>query len=477
MNGALGILVLLATNAIAATALLGLGLLADRFLHWPAVRHLVWVAVLLQLLLPSVVAIGVSLPEPRPVDAAAVTAGAGPAPSSAGAEASLAQTVQATRTVQATQTTQSGVVSLATALVAIELTGAALFLGLASTRLRRMAQLLRATEPAPDSLEQRARRLADRLRLRRLPRLRVTDERIVPMLVALPIPTIVLSRPLVEALGSDEIDALLCHELAHVKRGDAWLRPVEMLATALYWWLPTLWVARRRLRRAEEAACDSVVVSVDPASKRAYAEGLLRTIELTTPVQPSTLVTGSADSRHIKERIAMILDSSDKQAPRGVLRFAVAVAAIAVLVGPAWSPAQPAREQAENEAGATGAEPAEERQERELERVEAQRRERALLERELIEMRMQAYVIENEIAQHELRSEIARISELLEYLSAAVGQEAEADEAQRSLDRLELQSQHLDVQLSIRRLERQLELQANDLVLRGGGAPVAIERP
>src|SRR5690606_32015650 len=239
-----GLLMLLATNAVVATALLGVGLLADRFMRWPAVRHLVWAAVLLQLLLPPVITIGVSLPQQPPaVGDAAVTVIDAPASAagSANAEASLSA-----------RATASAPRSLVTALAAMEITGAALFLGLALTRMRRISQLLRATEPASEALQQRARRLADRLGVRRLPRLRVTDEPIVPMLVALPVPTILLSRPLVEALGGDEADAILCHELAHVRRGDAWLRPVELLATALYWWLPTLWIARRRLRRAEE---------------------------------------------------------------------------------------------------------------------------------------------------------------------------------------------------------------------------------
>jgi len=468
-----GLLMLLATNAVVATALLGVGLLADRFVRWPAVRHLVWAAVLLQLLLPPVITIGVSLPQQPPaVGDAAVTVIDAPASAagSANAEASLSA-----------RATASAPRSLVTALAAMEITGAALFLGLALTRMRRISQLLRATEPASEALQQRARRLADRLGVRRLPRLRVTDEPIVPMLVALPVPTILLSRPLVEALGGDEADAILCHELAHVRRGDAWLRPVELLATALYWWLPTLWIARRRLRRAEEFACDSLVLSLELTAKRAYAESLLKSIELTTPITSSALVTGSADSRYIKERITMILETSNKPAPRGALWLAAAFALAAMLVGPTWAPAQQPLAQESDEASAASPNQREESQLEERELVETRMRplrQSLALERELIARRLQAYEIENQIQKLELQNEMARIHELLEHVSTENGpHQAQAREAERSLGRLELKSQQLDVQLSIHRLETELALQGNELAVREMDGSAAAANP
>ena len=507
-----GVLMFLASNAIVATALLGIGLIADRFLRWPAVRHLVWAAVLLQLLLPPVISIGVSLPE-RPVaesgasgsvqaaarsneEALPAPAATGTAEVDAAREPGNAAGTGADSTAGATPAPPGDAarLSYATALVAIELTGAALFLGLALTRVRRMAQLVRSTEPAPDELRQRARRLAACIGLRTLPRLRVTDERLVPMLVALPIPTIVLSRPLIEALGSDELDALLCHELAHVRRGDAWLRPVELFATALYWWLPTLWVARRRLRRAEEAACDTIVVSVKPAAKRAYAESLLKAIELTSPSMPSVLVTGAADSGHIKERITMILKNSDKQAPRGALRLAAAFAALSVLVGPSWAPAQQTQAESQGQGqaqsqpqpqpqpqgqGQPQAEPQPQAQAQTQPQAQAQAQDdqarstrlgtdRRRLERVLIEMRLQAYTIENRIQQMELRHEMARVTELLEQLDDGSAMNAgQVNQGRRELERLELQREHLDVQLDIHRIEAELAMEAYGLAAAG----------
>ena len=444
------LLILLATNAIVATGLLLVGLLADRFMRWPAVRHLVWAAVLLQLLLPSLISIGFSLPP-------AVTEG--PAGTTIATSRFAAQD-SATDRSQVLQTSASSPVSLASALTAVELIGVAIFIGLALTRSLRLSRMLRWTEGPPDALLHRARLLADELGLRKLPRIRLTNERIVPMLVALPIPTIVLSRPLIESLRDDEIDALLSHELAHARRGDAWLRPVELLATALYWWLPTVWIARRRLRLAEEAACDALVLGVRPTARRIYAESLLKTIELTTPAAAATFVTGSANSSQMKERITMILENPDNKTPRSALMITAAFALLAIFVGPTWAPAQPAVATSSDEPGSDTSAETGERQATGFR-----------IERELVDARLQAYSIENQIQRMELRNEMERVAAGIADAEAS-GMEREAAEMRRSLDRLMLEGERLEIDMRIRRLETDLALR--DLALHeagGSGAP------
>lgn len=439
------LLMTLASNAITATGLLVIALFADRFLRWPAVRHLVWATVLMQLLLPPVLAIRVPLPAAftdRPADATHMAPQFDTASS-------------ATAVSPAIPAAGSGPITLAATLSAVELAGAALLLGLALTRSRRLFQILHSTQDAPDVLQRKARRLASELGLSRPPRLRLTSERIVPMLVALPIPTIVVSKPLIDSLDDSHIDALLSHELAHARRGDAWLRPIELLVTALYWWLPTVWIARRRLRRAEEAACDALVLRIRPSARRTYAESLLRTIELTTPAATATFATGSANSRQMKERITMILKNSDNNAPHSALMLAIGFALLAMLVGPTWAPAQPTEESdADVSTEPTELEP------------------RGLsLERALVETRLRAYTIENQIRRVELRHEMARVTESLE-AAQADDREDQANEMRRSLERLELEVARLDANMDIHRLESELALR--DLALheaRGSGAP------
>jgi hypothetical protein len=93
------------------------------------------------------------------------------------------------------------------------------------------------------------------------------------------------------------------------------------------------------------------------------------------------------------------------------------------------------------------------------------------MEHELIELRLQAYHIENRIQRVDLSNEMARIAEGIQ-VAEANGNEREAVEMQRSLERLMLERERLDVDMHIRQLETELALR--DLALHeqvGGGAP------
>ena len=48
---------------------------------------------------------------------------------------------------------------------------------------------------------------------------------------------------LLETLNASSQDTLLAHELAHYRRGDQWVRLLELFVTALFWWHPVVWWA------------------------------------------------------------------------------------------------------------------------------------------------------------------------------------------------------------------------------------------
>ena len=72
---------------------------------------------------------------------------------------------------------------------------------------------------------------------------------------------------------------MLLHELAHIQRGDLPLQTLLLLACALQWFNPLIWLAYRRLIIERERACDDMVLAagVRPAT---YARDLLQTAGL-----------------------------------------------------------------------------------------------------------------------------------------------------------------------------------------------------
>ena len=205
------------------------------------------------------------------------------AASSAGASRSAAAgTVEGGPLVAPTSAPAAGAAPLdiarAAAAAALAL-GALGVVAVALHRVRRFRRLLATAVAAPPAVAARAGEIASQLGLPGAPPVRLVPAPVPPMLwPTRGGPLLLLPQQLLGRLTADERDALLAHELAHVRRRDHWVRFVEIAATALFWWYPVAWWARAALRRAEERCCDEWVLRVLPAGAGAYASGLLKSL-------------------------------------------------------------------------------------------------------------------------------------------------------------------------------------------------------
>jgi len=73
-------------------------------------------------------------------------------------------------------------------------------------------------------------------------------------------PKILVPRQLIDRLGEADWRNVLCHELAHVRRGDLVLQAAGALALAVHWFNPLVWLAWRGLLSDTELACDRAVL-------------------------------------------------------------------------------------------------------------------------------------------------------------------------------------------------------------------------
>ena len=85
-----------------------------------------------------------------------------------------------------------------------------------------------------------------------------------------------------EGLDPSRADAVLLHELAHIRRGDYAWNLARAVVQVVYWPHPLAWLAGRWLAAAREGACDDLCVHAlgGPATYRAalldVADGLAR---------------------------------------------------------------------------------------------------------------------------------------------------------------------------------------------------------
>jgi beta-lactamase regulating signal transducer with metallopeptidase domain len=307
------------SNAVAATLLAAVVAVIARVCRRPAVLHALWLLVLLKLITPPLVPVTVAWP--RTADVVTARTGSPVEISELPASREPAETVRdeplSEPEPDALPPVPQADVSGAAVLLTLWLFGSLAWWTIAGVRLVRFHRLLREARIAPEDVREQARRLAALLGLHRCPPIAFVSAPISPMLLALGFsPRLVLPADLWPRLSAEQQDTLLAHELAHLRRGDHWIRRLEFLVLGLYWWHPVVWWGRRRLQEVEEECCDLRVVAVLP-SAAAYASALLETVAFLSQTRTAALLgaSGAGQVPLLKRRLTMILTSNPSRKP------------------------------------------------------------------------------------------------------------------------------------------------------------------
>lgn len=344
-------------NAALAAALAAVVAVACLLIRNPALKHALWLLVLLKLITPPLVNVPVLQPfgmSPHVDVAASNSVEAVPPaamvnkdrpPISLDAPPVLVE--KAVPAEAQTATIQPPNVAWEWPVAAAWLIGSLGWWSLVAFRIGRLQRLLRLAAPAPTSVQEQVGELSRRLGVKNPPHALLVPGPVSPMLWGLGLqPRLLLPADLWPRLTADEQTTLLLHELVHLKRRDHWVRRLELLVLGLYWWNPIAWWARREIQQAEEMCCDSWVVSTAPESAAGYAQALLKTVTFLSEPRRVLAVgaSGAGHVRGLKRRLAMILSGTFPKKPA---RVGVLVALLlAVLVLPwalGWAqPAPPA---------------------------------------------------------------------------------------------------------------------------------------
>jgi WD40 repeat protein len=221
------------------------------------------------------------------------------------------------------------------------LTGSAVWLGLAVWRVVRFQRLLRFARLAPPEVREQAGILAARMGLTSCPSVWLVPCPLSPMLWALGFgQRLLLPETLWQGLLPEQRATLLAHELAHLRRGDHWVRRLELVVLALYWWHPVAWWARHAIQEAEEACCDAWVVETLPGSARAYALALMETVAFLSKGRNALplAASGIGPVYRLRRRLTMIMHGTTAKGLSGIGWLIVLGLGIALLpLLPTWA--------------------------------------------------------------------------------------------------------------------------------------------
>jgi len=136
-----------------------------------------------------------------------------------------------------------------------------------------------------------------------------------------------LRRPLIvlpehfAALPEDTQEAVACHELLHVRRGDWIVTVAEESIRALLWFHPALWWLISQIQLAREQAVDQEVVRL--TRKRSEYLNALLVLAGNRPVLDLAPATLFLRKRHLKSRVALLLKEGS-MSKRNLISFCAA---------------------------------------------------------------------------------------------------------------------------------------------------------
>jgi beta-lactamase regulating signal transducer with metallopeptidase domain len=136
--------------------------------------------------------------------------------------------------------------------------------------LRRNAQVA-----VPESVQQSFARVVGQLRLVQPVVLRVSRDVISPMAMGIWRTSVILPLSVAVSLPAEQLEAVLAHELAHIRRWDYFCNLLQTAIECLFFFHPAVWWMSRRTRELREACCDEIAARTC-ADPRIYAEALLQ---------------------------------------------------------------------------------------------------------------------------------------------------------------------------------------------------------
>ena len=156
-------------------------------------------------------------------------------------------------------------------------------------------------------------RLSDRLRLRVTPAIAVCQRVSVPIVIGVVKPVILLPAALATSLSPHQLEALLTHELAHIRRCDLLVNVLQRLIKSVLFFHPAVWYVSRRVSIEREHACDDFVVS-SGWRKTDYAAALVGMAELcaaSPPVGVGALAASGNKPSQFKLRIQRLMNTAE----------------------------------------------------------------------------------------------------------------------------------------------------------------------
>ena len=229
---------------------------------------------------------------------------------------------QADRGFPATRSAAATLMDPTITLLSLWCAGVVASFGISVLRVcRAIGQMKASRQPIPLDLQNRFNQQAKNAGVRA--RLWITSSNYGPVAFGVLWPTIVIPDVIVRARHSsnccNELDSIISHELAHVRRRDLLIGWLQAIAQSLWWFHPLMWIANRRLSQESERCCDEEAVGRLGCDSAAYVRGLLNVLDVKRSLRAVPVLPGIRQLDITKKRLERIVKQKHRFRTRSPL--------------------------------------------------------------------------------------------------------------------------------------------------------------
>jgi TonB family protein len=193
--------------------------------------------------------------------------------------------------------------------------------------------LRRHSEAAEDGIASVVARMAERVGVHRRVRVFVCALVSGPSTIGWVRPVILVPPATLLGLTTQQLEAVIAHELAHVRRHDYAVNVAQMVIETLFFYHPAVWWASRRIRTERELCCDDIAVATcgDPVE---YASALTHLARVRT-ITPRLALRGAGGPllQRVQRLLAPVAPVTASRVPIAV---ALSLAFATTTFGHAW---------------------------------------------------------------------------------------------------------------------------------------------
>ena len=175
------------------------------------------------------------------------------------------------------------------------------------------------------------RRVECALGMRRRVEMRSSRGSVEPGVFGIARPVLMWPAGMSEYLDDAQLQAILAHEVQHVRWRDNLAAAVHMIVEAVFWFHPLVWWLGARLVEERERACDEDVLELGN-ERRVYAEGILKVCEFCL-ASPLACMSGVAGG-DLEKRMVSIMTERRLQRLNFGRKLLLGAAGLAVMAGP-----------------------------------------------------------------------------------------------------------------------------------------------